>query len=305
MRDLPMDLLRTFVIAVDRGGFTRAGEFLGRTQPAISLQMKRLESLVGVPILVRQGRRLLPTAEGQSLLGYARQILSLNDEAIANLVRPGVSGRVKLGIPNEFASSVLPRIVRTFARTNPNVTLEVTCELSRPLLQKLRRNEFDLVIALHERKGIAAGVKLWSEPLEWIGSREQPASSLSARSIVAAPAPCIYRDRMTGALNRQGHPWQIVYTSSSYGGICAAVSAGIGVTAIARSTVPEETQVLTDRSRFPSLPTLDVALHYDPERATPAVQRFAEYITETLGTEWSVPTRDERGRATSSDRPRI
>ena len=116
MKDLPIDVLRTFVTIVDRGGFTQAARVLGLTQPTISLQLKKLEQLVGASVIDRGSRQQSLTAEGSALLEYARRILMLNDEAITYLVKPEVSGRLKIGIPHEFTMSILPQLVGAFSQ---------------------------------------------------------------------------------------------------------------------------------------------------------------------------------------------
>ena len=133
MKHLSMDMLRAFVLVSDEGGFTAAAERLGRTQPAVSQQLKKLELMLGQSLLDREGSRLSLTPAGQTLMGYARQILSLNDEAVSAFNKPAVSGRVRLGIPSEFAIRLLPRVVSGFGEACLDVTFEVTCEVWRNL----------------------------------------------------------------------------------------------------------------------------------------------------------------------------
>ncbi|WP_240913890.1 LysR family transcriptional regulator [Sphingomonas sp. HDW15A] len=118
-RNLDLDLLRAFVLVADVGGFTRAGERLGRTQSAVSLQIKRLEELVGRPLFLRGPRLLELTRDGQKLLPHARAMLRLNDAAISDIAEPEIAGLVRLGVPEDFATVHLPAVLAEFADAHP------------------------------------------------------------------------------------------------------------------------------------------------------------------------------------------
>ncbi|TAH45102.1 MAG: LysR family transcriptional regulator [Betaproteobacteria bacterium] len=278
MANIPTELLRTFIKAVDLGSFTRAGDAVGRTQSAISLQVRRLEELLDVQLFVRGTHRMRLTDEGTLLASYARRILTLNDEAVSSLHRPKIAGGVRLGAPHEYTASLLPVILGKFAQSHPGVMLEVTCDLSRNLLARQEKGEFDLVIALHDDPGDAHGVKVLTEPLIWITGLDHARHTRRPLSLVVAPPPCIYRNRVLQTLGRIGLPWNIVYTSSSYSGIIAAVRAGLGVTLLAASTVPEGVRRLDERDGFPEMGELDVRLHMNQETATDAARCLADYI---------------------------
>lgn len=282
MTNLPTDLLRTFVTVVDSGGFTRAGELLGRSQPAISLQIKRLEGLAGSPLLQRNGRSLVATEVGRMLLGYARQMLALNDEVLARLDQPKVAGGIRLGIPNEFAGSFLPDILGRFARAHPEITLEVGCDLSTNLLSRLGKGEFDLVFALHDGPPESPSSHGWPEELVWVGSPHHAVHLKSPLPLIVAPHGCIYRKRITESLDRIGKPWRIAYSSPSFGGINAGVQAGLGVTVLARSTVGENQRILGDTRLLPKLAPVQVALHHPDGVAPPALRRLVEFMTARL-----------------------
>ncbi|HXH03974.1 MAG TPA: LysR substrate-binding domain-containing protein [Candidatus Competibacteraceae bacterium] len=281
MKNLPMELLRSYVTVAELGGFTSAGNRLGRTQPAISLQVKRLEALVGKPLLKRHtGRKLELTEDGALLLDYARHILALNDEVLTRLTQPRISGCVRLGIPNEFAGSFLPEILGKFAQSHPDVTLNVGCDLSINLLARLAQGEFDLVLALHERipHDVIEG---WVEPLAWVGSPQHNSHSLDPLPLIVAPQGCVYRSRLIQTLESQGREWRIVYSSQSFGGIRAGVMAGLGVTALAARTVPPGLKILEPSERLPPLTEVYARLHYDRAHASEAVLRLVEYMASS------------------------
>lgn len=282
MLNIPTELLRTFVKAVDLGSFTRAGDAVGRTQSAVSLQVRRLEELLDAPLFVRGTHRMKLTEEGSILAGYARRMLALNDEAASSLRRPKVAGSVRLGAPHEYTASLLPVILGKFAQSHPGVMLEVTCDLSKNLLARQEKGEFDLVIALHDDPEASGGTKVLTEPLIWITSLDHGRHDERPLSLVVAPPPCIYRSRVLQTLGRLDLPWRIAYTSSSYSGIIAAVRAGLGVTLLAGSTVPEGVRALGERDGFPVMGHLDVRLHATQAYATEAVRCLADYITTSF-----------------------
>lgn len=282
MRNIPTDLLRTFVKAIDAGNFTRAAELVGRTQSAVSLQIKRLEAAVDATLFLRDAHSLQLTAEGKTLAQYARRILALNDEAIGLLRSPAVSGRVRLGAPHEYTASLLPDFLSKFAQSHPNVMLEVTSDLSKNLLQRQKNGEFDLVIALHDDDRGSEGERIFTEPLVWITSADHARQDQSPMPLVLAPPPCIYRHRMLQILDQIGKPCRIAYLSSSYTAILAAVRAGLGVTAMARSTVPADARQLSERDGLPFLGELDVRLHRIASASDSAIAHLEKYIVDSF-----------------------
>ena len=282
MRNIPTDLLRSFLSAIDTGSFTRAAETVGRTQSAISLQIKRLEETVGARLFRRDAHNLTLTDEGATVAQYARRMLALNDEVLAILNSPKVSGRVRLGAPYEYTASLLPVILGRFAQSHPNVTLEVTSDLSRNLLQRHRKGEFDLVVALHE-EGSTGGTQIHTEPLIWFTSADHDRQRQDPLPLVAAPPPCIYRARMLQTMKSLEMPVRISYLSSSYDAILAAVRAGLGLTAMARSTIPGDAKILSERDGLPPLGDLDLRLHRAAgSGAGSAIGYLEDYIAQSF-----------------------
>ena len=142
------DLLRTFVSVIDLGGYTKAGDALGRTQPAISLQMRRLEEIVGAPLVIQKGRSRTLTGEGETLLSYAREILRLNDEAASFFRRSSVSGVLRIGLPTDYAVAFLQGVLTQYTAQHPDVALEIHCDWSPAVLDKLHADELDIAIAM-------------------------------------------------------------------------------------------------------------------------------------------------------------
>ena len=294
IRNLPTDLLRTFLTVADLAGFTAAGAALGRSQPAVSLQVKRLEELVGVELFQRTQRGLTLTEAGRTLRGYAREMLSLNDEALARLAEPRVEGNVRLGMPYEFASSILPEILGRFAEVYPDVALEVSCQLSRDLRARFQSGELDLAFVARSAEEATADRPEWQEAVVWVGGPRLGVEQRSPLPLVVAPEGCLYRERMTRALDSQCLPWRIVYTSPTLGGIRAGVVAGLGITALAQSTLPEGVRILGPGPRLPALPPLAIDLLYETTRGGAAVRRLVEFMAERLTPERAVRLAQDR-----------
>ncbi len=285
MKNLPVEILRSFVAISEEGGFTAAAEKLGRTQPAISQQMKKLESLLDRALINRDSSKLELTSAGESLLNYARQILSLNDEAVGFFTNPPVSGRIRFGIPSEFAVSLLPKIVSRFAKAYPDVALEVTCDLSRNLLSDDRKHDFDLILALHDkvssqqRRSIKNFIR--TDELVWVSSVGSRAHLQDTLPVVAAPSGCIYRQRALQKLGEAKRGCRIIYTIPDLTGIQAAIEEGLGVTVLARSTVPASLTVMGS-TLLPELGTVGISLKQMNAGNNKAVQVLADFIRAGL-----------------------
>jgi DNA-binding transcriptional LysR family regulator len=281
IRNLDLDLLRTFVTIADTGGFTRAGDQLGRTQSAISLQVKRLEEMLGRAVLERSSRTLRMTVDGEKLLSHARQLLRLNDEALADLLEPDVAGLVRLGVPEDFATVHLPVVLAAFTEAHPLVELEVTCDLTLNLLERFRAGDFDLVLVKREPATPLRGVRVWREPLVWVGRERTSLADDQAVPLIVSPQPCVYRKRAIEALEEAGRRWRIAYTSTSLTGAQAAVKAGLGVTVLPREMVPTPLHALGRDSGLPPLDETEIAL-IEAAVPSPTSRLFAEHVIHAL-----------------------
>ncbi len=282
MKNLPTDLLRTFVTVAETGGFTRAGDLLGRSQPAVSLQVKRLEELLGTALFQRDGRVLSLSERGGVVFDYAQRILSLNDEVLVKLSQPEIEGNVRLGIPNEYAHSFLPVVLGQFAQSHPNVTLEVDCDLSVNLLAMHKRGDFDLVFILHKESAPQHLTEVWQEDLVWVGSPAHQTSHQKPLPLIVEPKGSVYRERLLSVLERAGIAARIAYTTPSFGAIKAGVTAGLGITVLPRSTVPESLKILDMPDELPALGGVELALHYHKAKASQALLRLVEHISSGI-----------------------
>lgn len=267
--NLPVDLLRSFVSIIDLGGYTRTAEHLGRTQPAISLQIKRLEGLLGVNLLDRSARDIVLTEAGQTLAVYARQILQLNDETVARFTGPAATGPLRIGLPTDFAVAFLQDVLIAFTGQHAEVDVEVHCDLSRRILEDLHDNRLDIAVAIIARNSQYL-VRDWHEQPIWAAAEDFRLDRGGPVPLLTHPEGCEYRSRMTAALSRGGIDWRIAYSDPAIAGLQRAVLAGMGVTALTRKTLLAGMRTLGEDEGFPRLEQIRIGLFYKHARLSHA-----------------------------------
>ncbi|MBV2143085.1 LysR family transcriptional regulator [Falsochrobactrum sp. TDYN1] len=268
--NLQTDLLRTFVSVIDLGAYTKAGDMLGRTQPAISLQMRRLEELIGAPLIKQVGRTLSLTAEGEMLLSYAREILRLNDEAASYFNRSKLSGVLRIGLPNDYAVAFLQGVITEYTRQHRDVALEIYCGLSETVLDRLRADELDLAIAMAETDRAQYLSRAWIEQPVWTGAQDARFDPQAGIPLAAHPEGCGYRARMIQALDAAQMRWRMAYTGPGISGLQNAVINGLGVSAMTRYTILPGMRILNEADGFPPLAEIRVGLFYKHPRLSDA-----------------------------------
>jgi DNA-binding transcriptional LysR family regulator len=278
-------VLRTLVTAHELGSFNRAADRLGRSQSAISQQIRKIEAQVGEPLFQKQGRGLALTTAGELVLAYARRILDLNDEAVSAVRGFAIDGIVRVGLPADFAETWLPEVLGRFKRAHPAVRIEAVVDRNRRLLESIDKDELDLVVALgNETRADAEQVGVL--PLAWIGpvSFERLWTRGEPLPLVMFQTPCFFRQRALAALDAAGLPWRIAFTSPSLHGLWAAVEAGLGVTLRTTAGLPSCLRTVGEAMELPEVapPTLSVSLHDGGRSLQPAAARLREVIIETL-----------------------
>ncbi|MBP0466652.1 LysR family transcriptional regulator [Roseomonas sp. PWR1] len=281
--DLDTALLRCFLLLAETRSFTRTGERLGRTQPAVTLQLRRLEEAVGRRLLLRDRRRVALTAEGEALLPVAREILGLLDAAAARLSDADAAGEVRFGSPEDFATAFLPAILARFVQSHPAVRLSTACELTRRLVEGIEAGAYDLVVIKQAPGRLHPGARaVWREALVWVGAEgARPPGREGPLRLVLSPAPCVYRERAEQALAAAGRDFEVVYTSPSLAGAAAAVRAGLGVTVLPRTLVPPGLAPISPRAGLPPLEETVICLLLR-EGAPGAAEALARAVEQGL-----------------------
>lgn len=281
MKQLSLDNLRTLVTIVDLGGFAKAGEVLGRSQPAISLQIRKLEEQLGRKLFEKAGQRQVANNDGMALYAQAKSMLAMNDDIFRQFEQTSLKGRLRLGIPSEFATTLLPGIIGEFSKLYPDVALEVTSSLSRQLLNDNNRTNFDLVLALVNPEEETTGELVLEDDLVWVGDKSQglPSNNLS---LVLAPDGCVYRSRVIEQLKQQTTAWRISYTNADLYGLIAAIKQGMGVTALARTSLPKELDVIRHRN-LPELGKIKICLFNQDTQHPQVSKTLSSFIKARLG----------------------
>ena len=277
--NLDIDLLKTFLAIADTGSFTRAAAEVHKTQSAVSMQMKRLDELLGRPLFARDGRASRFTPDGERLIEYARRMVTINDEAVSAFTRPELTGTVRFGTPDDYADRFLPEILARFSRTHSLVTVDVECLNSLDLFERTKRGEMDLALVTFGCD-VVTDEPVRREPLVWVTSAKHNVHMLEVLPL--ASPHCEWRKAVLTALDSQKRKFRIAYSSSNSNAINAAVQTGLAVGAVPELCVRPGMRVLTEKDGFPALGTFDIGLVRKPGRPSSAVEALARHVTESL-----------------------
>jgi DNA-binding transcriptional LysR family regulator len=256
---MDLDALRALALADKLGGFGSAAAKLGRTPSAVSLQMKKLQASIGVPLFRKQGRAVALTEAGELTLQFAQRLLALNDEMLDTVRGAAATGSVRIGVSQDFAEIVLPQVLAQFVKLYPLVLVEVRIEGNAALVAALERGELDLALVVgHAKRGAST---LGEIDLVWIADPRFRDHADRPLSLVMFGPQCAFRQEALKKLDESGRGWRIAAVSPSLAGLWAAASAGLGITARSRLGIPSH---LASGERLFDLPRLDafpVTLH--------------------------------------------
>lgn len=282
---LDPDLLRAFVFIAEDGSFTRAAQRIGRTQSAVSMQVQRLEIVLGQRLLSRgKGGQVQLTPHGQFLLTQARELLALNDRIWTSFRTPQVQGTVRLGTPDDYALRYVPQVLRRFAERHPSVQVEVLCLPSHLLVERLRAGELDLTLCSdgHEPPGWPA-TQVWRGPLSWVTSTTySPQRENPMPLALAVGDHCTWSIAAQRALDGVGRAYRIAYLAGTLTGTLTPVLAGLAVTVSPTTWLPEGLRVLRTDEGMPALPEFGILLLKGADARQPVTDALAEHISVTF-----------------------
>jgi len=282
LNNLEIDLLRAFTEVAYTRSFTRAAERLGRVQSAMSNQIKRLEELTGVRLLDRTRRSVTLTKEGEVLLEYAERILRLNDAALTDLGLGETSQRVRVGVADSV-SHFMTMALANFAKTHPDVQIDIHCERSWKVVDLLDGGELDVVLALQEG-GKPNDELVRRERLVWAAADGSDAPARSPLPLAVFGPGCALRTAGISALDRAERRWRAAYSSPCRDGLLVAVRAGLAVTIAAESTLELGLAPVASHYGLPPLPDMAVVLKLSKRTLSPAGAALANVIRETVRT---------------------
>jgi DNA-binding transcriptional LysR family regulator len=276
---LDPDLLRAFVAVADHRSFTRAAAVLNRTQSAVSMQIKRLEDRLQTELFRRSKTNVDLSAAGEGLLGYARRILILNEEAVGLLRDHAVEGVVRLGVMDDYGTLVVPPLLASFVAGYPRIQIEMETGLTSSMPGRLGE-AYDLVIAMHP-EGRGDGEFLRREQAVWAASPQQPIESSEPLPLALYPQGCLFRKWAMEALDAAKRSWRLAFVSHSLAAVEAIAAQGLAVTVVKASTFPSKLRRLSEREGMPSLPAADIRLHRLPNLSRPA-SLLADHLAAAL-----------------------
>ena len=279
---LDTDQLRSFLAIVDTGSFTRAAERVHKTQSAVSMHIRRLEEQLGCALFVRQGRGARLTAEGESLIDFARRIIQAEAGAVAALSRKGLRGSVRLGIPDDYAEAFLAGILGPFNRRHPLVEVSVVCEASQELAAQVLAGALELALVT-DHAGLRGFEVLREEPLVWATSERFRVADGEPIPLALGSVTCLWRRATDEALAAAPRATRGLFFSKNYSAIGTVVRAGLAVTTLPSSMVGEGLRVLGREEGLPELPLTRMGLIHAPGRPSEEARALADAVRMTVG----------------------
>jgi DNA-binding transcriptional LysR family regulator len=290
-QSLDIDLLRSFVAIAETGVLGQAAARVGRTQSALSMQVQRLEGIVGQPLLYRTGRGVTLTATGERLLVRAGELLRQHDEALAELRGEQLSGTLRFSCPDDYAVVFLPYLLQGFASLHPGVHVEVICAPTPRLHELLARHAVDLALVsvpvpvpvpASVSGGARDGDVIRHEPLVWVAQRGGAAAAIDPLPLALGSPDAMDHVLPRQALDAAGRAYRLAYASSSLSGLVGMARSGQAVIVLTRTAVPGDLEVLGAEHGLPDLPSVGVKLAFDREAPSALTAAFAAHVRRFL-----------------------
>jgi DNA-binding transcriptional LysR family regulator len=261
MTSFDIDALRAVVAGTEQGSFARAANELGRSQSAVSMQLKKLEQQAGVQLFVRKGRGLVPTEAGDALIQYARQIIALNDEAARAVGAAVIPETVRLGLPQDFYDDVMPATVKAFGDLHPNTHVTVRAGNNHTIGDDIEAGRLDGAIAFFPRDSGAKGELLCELPVRWLAHAGYPEPARPTTvPLVLFNHPCLFRQSAISSLDRTGFRWRAALTTPSLAAVWAALRSDFGIGVRIEHSVPDDIVDIGNWRRLPKLPPVELRL---------------------------------------------
>ncbi|AWC23505.1 CysJI operon transcriptional activator [Aminobacter sp. MSH1] len=281
---LDLDVLRTFVAIAETGSFTTAANAVFRTPSAVSMQIKKLEDILGRSVFLRDARSVALTTDGEMLLGYARRMLAINREAVSKFIIPDIVGVVRLGSPDDFGERVLPFVLKRFAQTHPAIAVDVIIDQSSNLRRRMDDRALDITLLTNACKANASGAEvLLTEPIVWAGTKGGCAHMREPLPVSLWEEGCAWRAGALEALGREGRNYRVAYMSAHTAGQRAAILSDLAVAPLPKSFLGDELVELGPKDGMPEIGNYSLAMIVAPEASAP-VKAAADHIRAAFET---------------------
>jgi len=279
---LELDVLRTFVAIAETGSFTAAANAVFRTPSAVSMQIKKLEEMLGRSVFQRDARSVSLTADGELLLNYARRLLALNREAVSKFVMPDISGIVRLGSPDDYGERILPSVLKRFAQTHPAIAVDVVIDQSANLRKRMANRQLDLTLLTCTEGSEDGSVQIvFTEPIVWAGARGGCAHLREPLPLSLWEEGCAWRSGALSAMEKDGRDYRIAYMSAHTAGQRAAILSDLAIAPLPKSFLRDDLLELGPKDGLPKLCNYHIGMIVSPDASAP-VQAAADHIRSTF-----------------------
>lgn len=281
IRNMDLTALRSFVTVADTGKVTAAATRLNLTQSAVSMQLKRLEDMLGQPLLDRAGRGVALTSQGEQLLSYARRMVALNDEAWSRLTHSEFEGELILGVPHDIVYPHAPEVLQRFAREFPRVKITLDSSYTTRLKERLAKGKADLILTT-EACDTTGGETLVTSQMVWVGA--PGGSAWRSRPLrLAYERACIFRGPVQARLDQAGIPWEMAVESDSTRSVEASVSADLAIHSSIAAAIPEYFETIPHGGALPALPSIAINMYLGDGPNRPLIEKLAQVVREAYG----------------------
>jgi DNA-binding transcriptional LysR family regulator len=278
---LELDVLRTFVAIAETGSFTIAASSVFRTPSAVSMQIKKLEEILGRMLFNRDARSVSLTQDGEMLLGYARRLLAINREAVSKFVMPDIQGVVRLGSPDDYGERVLPQVLKRFAQSHPAIAVDVTIDMSGNLRRRLAERQLDIALFTSCRSLPPDAEILLTEPVVWAGAKGGCAHQCEPLPVSLWEEGCVWRADALDALGRAGRDYRVAYMSAHTAGQRAAILADLAIAPLPKSFIGADIVALSEKDGLPPLSDYNLCMLVASDASAP-VRACADHIRATM-----------------------
>jgi DNA-binding transcriptional LysR family regulator len=276
-----IDTLRAVIIGIEHGTFSRAAIELGRSQSAISMQLKKLEEQAGVQLFVRKGRGLVPTEAGEAFAEYARKIIALNDEAARSVGAAVAPETIRIGMPQDFFEDIMPATLRSFAALYPDVHVSVRAGNNHTISDEVDAGRLDSAIAFFPGGQTGTGETLCELPLLWVAHESHEEVERDAHvPLVLFTHPCLFRQIALSRLDKAGQRWRAVLTTPSLPAVWSALRSNFGIGVRIQHNVPDDVVDVGHWRCLPGLPKVDVRL-LQSSSASPVAKELTSILRDT------------------------
>lgn len=263
MRTINLDMARTFAAICDTGSFRLAASRVNRSPSAVSLQVAKLEELLKCELLLRDARKVTLTEAGEQFLGYARRLLSLNDETLSKFRGSTLSGRLRIAAPHDLGMSTIPALLKRFAVTHPNICVDVRLDACDAAQELFASGTAQVVFFSEQNSKIPNARKLFTEELCWLQSTAGEAAHGVPVPIAVSEQGCSWRDAALAALDRAAIPYRVAYSSDTSAGQLAAVRADLAIAALPKTIAGGDVSRLSPELGFPSIGNVTTFMAYE------------------------------------------